>query len=314
MSSNPGRVLITGASGLLGTHLTRSLNHKGYDVVWLVRDPSKIRVPGVRAFRWSPDDEFIDPAAFEQVDAVVHLAGANVGESRWTPKRKKEILESRTLGTALLAKTLGTISNQVRVVVSASATGYYGNHPAGMVMQEIAPPGQDFLAGVTAAWESAAARLKSAERRLVMLRLGVVLSMAGGAVPKLALPIRLMVGAPVGSGKQMISWIHLEDACALILFAIENQSMQGVYNAAAPEAVSNADFTHALARVLHKPLWLPNVPAFMLRLLLGEMAEMVLGGVAVSSEKVQQSGFHFSFPNLTIALHNLFPAASGVRR
>ena len=299
---------------MLGSHLTRFLLKKGCEVVWLVRDPAKVHFTGVKAFRWSLHEDFIDPAALDQVDAVVHLAGANVGESRWTAKRKKEILESRTQGTALLARALDTIPNQVRVVVSASATGFYGNHPAGMVMQEIAPPGQDFLASVTAAWESAAARLKSAERRLVMLRLGVVLSTEGGAVPKLALPIRLMAGAPVGSGKQMISWIHAEDACAMVAFAIENHSLQGICNAAAPEAVSNTDFTRALARSLRKPLWLPNVPAFMLRLLLGEMSDVVLGGVAVSSEKIQQAGFHFSFPSLTLALSDLFPADPGVRR
>lgn len=307
MSSLPGRILITGATGLLGGHLTRSLISKGCEVVWLVRNPEHIRMPGIKAFRWSLKDGYVDPAALEGVSAVVHLAGANVGESRWTDKRKKEILESRTQGTALLAKALDTIPNQVRVVVSASATGYYGNHPAGMVMQEITPPGQDFLATVTSAWESAAAQLKSTERRLVVLRIGVVLSTAGGAVPKLSLPIKWMVGSPVGSGKQIISWIHAEDACELIAFAIRQESIQGVYNAAAPEVVSNTDFTRALARSLRRPLWLPNVPAFALRMMLGEMADMVLGGAAVSSEKIQQAGFHFAFPDLTSALADLFP-------
>lgn len=294
-------VLITGGSGLIGRRLTGFLQERGYRVSWLVRSNASQPVP---AYRWSPEKSFIDESALQGQDVLIHLAGENVGKGRWTAKRKKQILESRTKGTELLTTTLARLKHPIKTVICASAIGFYGDGDA-HEFTEASVRGNGFLAEVTGKWEAAAQLFQRDGVRLVTLRIGVVLSKDGGAVPQLALPIRFFIGAPIGSGRQMLSWIHIEDLCRMFEKAISDESMHGVYNAVASYPVDNATITRLMARHLHRPLLLPAVPVFAIRLLLGEMAAMVTGGARVSSEKIRQAGFNFLFEDADKALKDV---------
>ena len=300
-SDNIRTILITGGSGLIGKKLTSSLTSQGYTVHWLTRDPE--RSP-VKAFRWVVEEQYIDPNALQDVDAIVHLAGENVGGGRWTSSRRKKILNSRIESCALLCRALAESDHQVKVVVAASATGFYGIHPAGG-QEEDATPGRDFLAMVTEEWEKAQQTFAVLTPRLVTIRIGIVLSESGGALEKLILPIKYHLGAVLGSGKQMMSWIHIDDLCNIFHQAIFSSAMSGVYNAVAPEAISNKVFTERLASILGRSLWLPPVPPLALKLLLGKMSDMVLGGAQVSCQKLLNTGFQFKFETLDPALRNL---------
>ena len=293
------KVLITGASGLIGSRLTEMLLQLGHEVAHLSRSKGLDNVP---TFVWDVKKGTVENDAFQGVDAVVHLAGAGVADQRWTEKRKREILESRTSSTALLVQHIAR-NQQVKVVVSASAIGYYGEGTGNKVFTEQDKPGHDYLAGVVDAWEKEVDKIPV--KRIVKLRTGIVLSEKDGALKKMVTPIRFFVGAPLGTGKQYISWIHIDDLCRMFIKAIEDGSMYGVYNATGPYAVTNTELTKAIAKVLKRPLWLPNVPGFVLKLMLGEMGEMVLTGSQVSSEKIQHKGFRFQFPELDKALENL---------
>jgi uncharacterized protein len=296
-------VLITGGSGLVGTALTQMLLQKGYHVSHLARTPASGLV---KSYRWSIADNYIDPAALVGVDAIVHLAGAGVADKRWTPARKKEILESRTQSTRLIYNILQKQPNQVSVVVSATAIGYYGLTTADHWCNEQTPAGTDFLASVCQAWEAAADPVQELSKRLVKIRVGVVLSSQGGALAQMAKPVRWGVGAPLGSGQQWISWIHVQDLCALFVRAIENQAMTGVYNGVAPNPVTNRELTKLIAQALHRPLWLPSVPTWALQLMLGEMSQLVITGARVSNEKALRSGMAFTYDNAQKALDDLF--------
>lgn len=310
MSAEISNVVITGGSGLVGKALTDMLIKAGYGVRWLVRNPQSKSIPAeVKAFRWSPSEGYCDPAVWTNTHTLIHLAGENVGAGRWTADRKKKILDSRVEGTQVLKQALDQHGAGVQTVIAASATGYYGNQPAGTLLSEDAPQGDDFLSHVTAAWEAETAKL-GLGRRLVQLRIGVVLSPSGGALEKMAAPVRLVMGAPLGSGEQMMSWIHIHDLCRMILFGMEHVEMAGMYNAVAPQAVSNRLFTRALAKALHKPLWLPPVPAFVLRLILGEMSAIVLDGASVDPSRILSAGFRFEYDALDRALEDLLAAKS----
>jgi len=304
-ASAPLTVLITGGSGLLGKRLTALLQEHGHHVRWLVRNPSGANLPsGVAAFRWSLNNGYVDPAALIETDAIIHLAGENVGGGRWTAARKKSIMDSRVDGTRALARALNT-PNKVRTIVAASASGFYGNQPLTNPVTETSSAGNDFLANVCRSWEKEEDEMASATRRLVKFRIGVVLSTEGGALQRLAMPVRFGVGTVLGSGNQAISWIHIDDLCRMFLFALTNPELSGVYNAASPDPVDFRGFTHALAKQLRRPLWLPSVPAFVLRTGLGEMSSIILEGVALSVKKIQESGFTFRYPSLSEALADL---------
>ncbi|MBX7126167.1 MAG: TIGR01777 family oxidoreductase [Cyclobacteriaceae bacterium] len=293
-------VLITGASGLIGTRLTEILLQNGYQVRHLGR--SVATRSGVQGYRWDITEGHADPAAFEGVSHVVHLAGAGVADARWTASRKREILESRTQSTLLLHKMLAQHGKSVQALVSASAVGFYGLDTGERLMHEHDEAGVDFLASVTRQWEGAVDGPNSSVSRIVKLRIGVVLSERGGAWPKLAQTIRYGLGAALGTGEQWMSWIHLDDLCEIFRFALENETLSGTFNAVAPAPVTNGQFNKIAARVLHRPLWLPNVPSWTLRLALGEMSGMILGGNRVSSEAIENAGFNFEFPDLEDAL------------
>lgn len=292
-------ILITGASGLVGTRLTQLLQERGHAVAHLGRAKKPGSIP---SFMWDVEKGELDAEAFNNIDAVVHLAGAGIADERWSDKRKKEILESRTRSTALLVQKLNETSNTVKTLVSASAIGYYGMTLNDTLFTEAGLRGAGYLADVVTAWEHEADQLKN--KRLLKIRVGVVLSKENGALTEIAKPVRLGLGAPLGTGQQYVSWIHLDDLCRIFIQAIEDETMQGVYNATAG-AATNRELTQAIAKQLHKPLWLPAVPAFVLKLVLGEMADLVLYGSNVRSERIQQHGFVFKFDTLEKALDDL---------
>lgn len=293
------RILITGASGLVGTRLTQLLQKRGHEVSHLGR--TKKSGP-VKSYVWDVHAGTLDPRALQNAEVVIHLAGAGIADARWSKERKQEILESRTKSTALLVQKLNEGNNPVKALIAASAIGYYGLTLDATELTEESNPGTGFLAEIVTAWEHAADQLKN--KRLVKIRTGVVLSKNHGALHELAKPMRVGLGAPLGTGNQYISWIHLDDLCAVFCKAVEDETMQGAYNATAG-SVTNRKLTRTIANVLHKPLWLPAIPGFALKLFLGEMADLVLYGSNVASYRIRQAGFSFTFDTLEKALNNL---------
>lgn len=294
-------VAITGGTGLVGSRAAAMLTEKGHEVRLL----SRTRPP----FLWNPDAGEISQAALDGVDAVVHLAGENIA-GRWTQAKKNAIVESRQRAADLLLHALQN-SGKRPVVVSASAIGYYGDRGE-EVLTEDSRPGSGFLAETTALWEKALARFDSAASRSVILRIGVVLDRHLGALPKMALPIRMFAGAPLGSGKQYLSWIHIEDLARLICFAIDRSfeprglktDLNGIYNAAVAP-LTNREMTQKIARAIHRPAFLPAVPEFVLKTMLGEMSALVLESARVSSGKIEAAGFVFRYADIDAALANL---------
>jgi uncharacterized protein (TIGR01777 family) len=299
---NAFSILISGGSGMIGTRLTETLLAAGHRVRHLGRNRHRGNIP---TFHWDLNKRQLDPQALSGVDSIVHLAGANIADKPWTDQRKREILESRTNSTRLLYETLKKNPGTVKSFVTASAIGYYGFDDPEHLYMESDPPGSDFQADVARRWESAADDIRALGIRVVKLRTAVVLSRAGGALEELVRPVRFYVGAPLGSGEQTISWIHIDDLCAIYLRAIADDNISGAYNAAAPKLVTNRQFTEAMADVLHKPIWLPPIPAFVLKLLLGEMADMVLKSTPVSSARLLETGFEFQYLDMHHALRDL---------
>jgi uncharacterized protein (TIGR01777 family) len=300
------QIAITGASGLIGTALARSLREGGNSVRPLVRRPSGD--PG--AIRWDPAAGTVDAEALEGVDAVVHLAGAGIGDKRWSTDRKREILESRTRGTDLIARTLAGLSSPPATLVSGSAVGYYGS-PGDEVVTELSAAGDDFVAGVVQAWEAAAQPAVDAGMRTVFLRTAPVLSGAGGILPRMALPFRLFVGGRLGSGRQWMSWVSLDDAVGVIRFVLARADISGPVNVVSPEPVTNAEMAATIGAVLHRPSAIP-VPAFGPRLLLGrEMAdELLFVSQRVRPAVLVDAGYPFAHPDLTTALEAAFGVGS----
>lgn len=295
-------ILITGASGLIGTRLTERLLQKGHRVAHLGRSKKSGKVP---SYVWNVTRGEMDIQALDGIECIIHLAGSGVADKRWTAKGKKEILESRTQSSALLYETLKKTKHSVKAFISASAIGYYGCGLDDILLTEESEPGKDFLASVVVAWEKEVDQITSLGIRVAKIRTGIVLSERGGALKEMANPIRWGVGSPLGTGRQMLSWIHLDDLCNLFIKTVEDESMKGAYNGVSPHAVTNREITKAIAKVLKRPLWLPPVPGFILRLILGGMAEVVVNGSHVSSAKIQKAGFNFQFPELESALKDL---------
>jgi uncharacterized protein (TIGR01777 family) len=300
-------VLITGGTGLVGQRLSDILLEKGYSISYLTRNKKNITPlhnPQIKLYEWNIRKNEIEEEAVQRADYIIHLAGAGVADEKWTPLRKKEILESRTLSTQLLVDKINTFPNQVQAFVSASAIGYYGLDTGNAWQYEnIESQAKDFLAEVVRAWEGAVFKTKTV--RTVAIRIGVVLSKKGGALEKMAQPIRLYTGAALGSGLQYISWIHIDDLCGIFVKALEDSQMSGIYNGVAPNPVTNEVLTKAIGKVLNRPILPLNVPAFALKLMLGEMAAIVLGGNRVSSEKIEKSGYQFKFTKVEEAITDL---------
>jgi uncharacterized protein len=297
------KILITGASGLIGKRLTEILSARGHQISHLGRSGKSSGA--VKKFRWDVGKRFIEEGALENIDIIVHLAGAGIADKPWSDGRKREILESRTLSTRLLFQELKKGNHQVKAFVSASAIGYYGFEDESTLLTEDAPAGNDYLAQVVRKWEEEVDQVSTLGLRVVKIRTGIVLSEAGGALAEMVKPVKFYVGAPLGTGEQNLSWIHIDDLCFLFSKAIEDPSFSGPYNGVGPYPVTNSEFTKAIAQTLRKPLLLPKVPGFVLKLLLGEMAALVLRGSRVSSEKIRSKGFQFKFDTVESALNDL---------
>jgi len=289
-------VLLTGSTGLVGKSLVRVLKDAGFSVRRLTTRRELAVQEGY--FLWNPAAKEADDRAFEGVEYIIHLAGSSIGNGRWTARRKKDILESRTLTAELLLAKVSQLQLPLKAFVSASATGYYGSATTETIYDEYSPAGRDFLADVCVQWEKAADRFQSAGIRTVKMRTGVVLAKGAPALEKMLLPIKSGLGGPLGNGRQYMPWIHLDDLCRLYLRAICDESMSGAWNAVAPEHITNRELMRTLARKLGKPFFLPPVPAFMLRLLLGEMAVIVTDGSRVSSRRLKATGFEFKVATL----------------
>lgn len=274
----------------------------GVEVCHLSRKAKPGTVP---AYAWDVRSGKIDHQALEGTNAIVHLAGAGIAEKPWTKARKQEILESRTRSTALLYDAMRYRPHQVKTVVCASAIGYYGFGGDEEIFTEAHPAAKDFLASVVRAWEAEADKFQGLGIRLVKIRIGIVLSQQGGALKEMAKPVRWGLGAPLAGGNQYMSWIHITDLCRMFKYALENDALQGVYNGVSPNPVTNKAFTRAVAAALNKKIWLPPVPQLVLRLLLGEMADLVVKGSRVSADRILQAGFRFEFADLQQAVNDL---------
>ena len=294
------RVLVTGSSGLIGRELVAELGRQGHQTTRLVRRPAA----GAGEASWDPSAGTIDTGALEGHDAAVHLAGAGIGDHKWSDDHKRTVLDSRIQGTDLLARTLAQLEQPPKVLASGSAVGFYG-YESGDPITEASPKGGGFLADVVAAWEEAAAPAEEAGIRTVKLRSGVVLTGKGGALKKQLLPFKLGIGGRLGTGQQWLSWISLEDEVAAIIHLLTSEATHGAVNVTSPEPVTNAEFTATLARVLKRPAFMP-VPTPALHVLFGkEMTkEMLLGGQKVLPAKLQDSGYAFAHPVLEDALRH----------
>jgi uncharacterized protein (TIGR01777 family) len=304
-------VLITGGTGLIGQALTKELTAKGYEVIILTRriNPSKEKPqPLVSYAVWNIEQQTIDKKAVQKADYIIHLAGANVAGGRWTQNRKRLIRESRTKSAALLVKALKEIPNKVKAVVSASAIGWYGMDPQvpnPKPFVETDPSDASFLGQTCKLWESSIEPVMDLGKRLVKLRTGIVLSNKDGAYAEFKKPLRIGIAPVLGNGKQILSWIHINDIAGLYLYAIENEKMQGVYNAVAPQPVTNRQLILAMAKAGNKFYITVPVPEIALKTGLGEMSIEVLKSATVSNKKAEKAGYLFMFPSIEAAVHNL---------
>ncbi|WP_158995375.1 TIGR01777 family oxidoreductase [Mucilaginibacter sp. L196] len=296
-------ILLTGGTGLVGARLTKALLDKGYEVSHLSRNPGNN--PKVKTYLWNVAKGEIDEACITGVDTIVHLAGAGVVDKRWSDERKKEIIDSRTKSIGLIYRLLRKKNHIVKTVISASATGYYGDRGAELLTED-SQKGKDFLAEVCVKWEAAADEGKDLGFRVVKFRTGIVLDKDGSALPQLANPVKWGVGSPLGSGGQWTPWIHWRDVVKMYVYGIEHVALSGVYNMTGPNPVTNKQLTKAVAQQLHKPFWAPNVPVFVLKLIMGEMRLAVLESTRTSSKKIEDTGFKFDYPELSGALKEIY--------
>ncbi len=294
-------IVITGASGSVAKVLAKKLENE-YSVRFLTRTKKH-----ENDFEWNIEKGTIDEKAFENVNHIIHLAGANISEKRWSDERKKEIISSRVDSAQLIFRTLQKKNIRLKSFISASATGIYGAITSQTIFREEDEKGNDFLSEVVILWEKAADEFseKGIAERVVKIRTSIVLSEKDGALKKMAVPIKLGIGSPIGTGRQYIPWIHMDDLCEVYEFALKNENMSGAYNASAPQHTDNENFTKEIAEVLNKPMFMPNIPGFMMKILFGELSVVLLEGSRTSSEKLQNAGFTFKFPELKSALKDL---------
>lgn len=298
------KVLITGATGLIGRKLIAELLAKDYQVAILTRSPTEIK--NVEVFLWDVKKQQIDNRCLDNVQAIIHLAGAPVIEEKWSPERKQEIIDSRVDSTKLLYNTiLDQKKNIVKSFISASAVGFYGDcgHE---ILTEASPSGYGFLADCCKLWEQAVDEGENLGLRVVKLRTGIVLSMEGGALPSFDKPVKMFVGSALGTGKQWTPWIHIDDMVAMYVESLTNHTMSGSYNASAPFPVTNKEMTRQIAKQLHKPFWPVKVPRSVIELLMGERTDAILMSSNTSAQKILDAGFNFKFTRLPEALEALY--------
>lgn len=298
LNRKKGTILITGGSGFIGFALTKEALSQGYNVHWLSRDKHTYAPEGVKVFEWNVNNKAMDYLAWDGVDYVVHLAGANIGKRNWSVSVKDQILKSRIRGNQVLSGYALKYAKQLKAVVLASGIGYYGTKGGDRIWREEDPNGTGFQAEVCKKWEFGNAEsFSNLGARAVTLRTGVVLHPDGGALAKMIPPTRMGIGH-LGDGKQYVSWISLHDHVNLILFCLENEQVDGVYNAVAPNPVTNGELTKIIAKSYKAFTWFPFVPKFMIRLVFGEMSELVLGSIRCSADKILKAGFKFTMPKL----------------
>lgn len=300
------KILITGATGMIGSRLAKLLLDNNHSVNYLTTNISNsVDKPNFKGYHWNPEQGKIDDNCIYEVDVIVHLAGANIAK-RWTNAYKQEIIESRILSAELLYNMLRKTPNQVKQFISASGTASYPESFQ-KVYDETATETEDsFLSNVVKKWEESADRFQVLNIKVCKIRTGVVMSNSGGALPEMIKPIKMGLGAAMGNGKQIQSWIHIQDLVNLYYFAIQHE-LEGVYNAVSPHPVSNNELTKAIAKTLKKTLFLPNIPQFIMKLVLGEMNYLLFSSKNLSSEKIRKLGFEFQFPNIDKAIDNLYP-------
>lgn len=296
-------VVVTGGTGFVGKKLTQLLLDNGYSVTILTRTAKEYSA-GVSYAQWNVEDGTIDEQAILDANYIVHLAGENIGAKRWTRNRKKAILDSREQSTQLLLATLQKHNKQLDAFISASGVGIYGAINDDVLCSETTPAANDFLGTVCQKWESAAQPIRDLGIRTVQIRTGLVLGKGDGVLQQLVPLFKLRLGSAIGSGKQFMPWIHIDDLCRIYLEAIINPEVQGPYNVAINDGTTNSIFSKTLASILGYSIWLPNVPAFLLQIVLGEMAQLVLTGRRVTSNKIEAIGFKFEFTQLNLALKN----------
>lgn len=300
-------ILITGGTGMIGTALTNELILSGHSVIILSRSAKKPS-GNISYAQWNIDEGTIDKTSIEKADSIIHLAGANVADGRWTPKRKNEIGDSRVKSGQLLVKALNEIPNKVQTIVSASAIGWYGAdakiaNPTPFVETDKVDDG--FLGKTSQQWESAIEPVTGFQKRLIIYRIGIVLSNSGGAYAEFIKPLRFGIASVLGSGKQVVSWIHIDDLVQLFIYALENKSIMGTYNAVAPNPVTNAQLIKAIAKAKGGFSIPVKVPQPFLKIMLGEMSTEVLKSATVSSKKIEESGYSFIFSDIESAVENL---------
>lgn len=298
------KVLITGATGLIGTELVSLLLQNGISVNYLTTSKKKIvNELNYNGFYWSPEQGLIDENCLMGVDSIINLAGANIAK-RWTNSYKQEIIESRLLSSALLFKALKNNPNQVKQIVSASGTSIYPNSNTIIYDENSTQVNDSFLGNVVVKLEESTDKFASLGLKVCKLRTGIVLSTNGGALVEMLKTIKLGLGSAFGTGKQIQSWIHIHDIAALYLFAIKND-LEGVYNAVSPSPVTNEELTFTIAKVLKKPLFIPNIPKFVMKLMLGEMHELLFENRNLSAKKIEDKGFEFKYKTIDTALKNI---------
>jgi hypothetical protein len=293
------KVIITGGTGLVGQRLTTLLKHKGFEVNILCRNPKR-----PNEFKWNIDEHYIDERVFEQASAMIHLAGAGVADKRWTEERKKEIIESRTKSARLLYKYLSGSKYPVASFISASAVGFYGDRKSELLTED-SSNGSGFLAEVCKVWEEEAEKFSALNIAVSKVRIGIVLSKDGGALPKLDFPIKFGIGAYIGDGKQFVPWIHIDDLCNIFIHLLE-KNLHDTYNGCAPDIKTNKEMSETIAMVLHRPFIPFPAPGFILKTVMGEMASMLLMSNNCSSQKIINTGFVFQYPELKEALQNIY--------
>ncbi|MFC0605323.1 TIGR01777 family oxidoreductase [Winogradskyella pulchriflava] len=297
-------VLITGATGLIGQEIVKQCHAEGINVHYLTTSKSKISTTSnYKGFYWNPNTNEIDHTCFKDVTSIINLVGASIAK-RWTKAYKKEVIESRTKTAELLQNTIQVHNYKIEYVVSSSAIGIYPNSLTKYYDESYNEISDTFFGEVVEQWEAAVDGFKSLGCKVAKIRTGLVLANKGGVLPRLVKPIKYGVGAAFGSGKQWQSWVHVTDIASLYMYALKYQ-LEGIYNGAAPNAVTNQELTKMAARILHRPLILPNIPKFAMKLVLGEMHILLFESQRVSSQKIEEKGFHFKYANLRPALENL---------
>lgn len=288
---------------MVGKKIIHTLQQSGHTVAILSRKKSSL--PGIKTYVWDVDQQKIDLQCMDGVDTIIHLAGENIAAKKWTEKRKKQIIDSRVLSTRLLYKTIKESNAQINTFISASAVGYYGDC-GDEILTEDKPSGYGFMAECCKEWEEAVDKGKSYGMRIVKFRIGVVLAKGEGALASLEKPIKFFVGAPLGSGKQWVPWVHIDDVVALFAGAVDNPLLSGAYNACAPFPVTNSTLTKSIARQLHRPVWPFNVPEKALKIILGEMSDVIFLSTNTSAQKLLSADFKFKYTQLQDALSDIY--------